>query len=320
MRLVVSLLLSTLFACAGAPAGSVMTHLPTSGGNTAVIARELGGPAKTVAGPSRFEDLESISVDVSDVPRLEGLSLQKARALTISGCGELRDLAALRGLSNLETLSLGGAPCLRVASTRGLESLTHLSTLQSFAQIADLTPLREMKALRHLMLFNGPGSVAELDGLTLQSLTVNLALASASEADALEKLPLLAKLETFDLTVQRVPALPPMPALKRLRVALFMPEGTPPPFAIDLAFLSAMPALEGLVLGGAMNADLTAIVKLGKLTTLDIAGICNVDARPLARAPRLVWLSVPQRIGVQLLPQKTGLEIVRSNPFAICSK
>ena len=57
----------------------------------------------------------------------------------------------------------------------------------------------------------------------------------------------------------------------------------------------------------------------GTLETLDIAGICHVDARVLATLPNLTSVAVSMQVDAQAWPVRAGLEVTTSNPYAICS-
>nr|MBA2544092.1 hypothetical protein [Deltaproteobacteria bacterium] len=282
-------------------------------------------PAPSDPAPSKPEPSDStppppsidpLTIDVGDVSSfVVGPKHAALRSLTIDGCGTLADLVPLRGLPAGIEIQLGKSNCLTVERLDGIE---HAGALTAFAIVLDVSALSHATQLRRLSLRNGPLPMAGLVALklpSLRSLDVNLRKSSRGDVQRLLEAPLLGMLDELGITLDAAPALPALPRLRSLDVSLF-PDDTR---RGEFRFLRAVPNLKRLRIGGVEQADLGPIVALRELDTLDVAGVCRIDARPLAKLPKLSWVTISRLVDEAHKPVRAGLEVHRSNPYALCS-
>jgi hypothetical protein len=239
----------------------------------------------------------------------------RVRRVTVDGCGTVADLVPLRALPAGIDVQLGKSNCLSVDKLDGIE---RARSLMSFAKVRDISALANATQLRDLSLNNGPLPIADLAALTLpalRSLNVNLHHHPEADAELLFESPLVANLEELSFGVEFIPSLPALPKLRTLTASLY-PHDTR---RGDLSFVRKAPALKHLRVGGLETADLAPILALRDLETLDIAGLCRVDARRLARLPKLRWVTISKQVEEARKPVRTGLEVTPSNPYALCS-
>ena len=257
----------------------------------------------------------SLTIDIRDLPTFvvkpEHAHL---RWVTVDGCGKIRDLAPLAKLPRGLSITVGKSNCLVVESVQGIENAGSFS---AFAVVGDASALSRAPALRSVSLHNGPLPVADLVMLPpgLESLDLNLMKSSRDEIRQLLASPVVGGLGSLDISVTEVPVLPRLPRLRSLTVSMF-PTDTR---RADLGFLRNTPDLHYLRVGGVERAALGPILALRKLETLDVAGLCRIDARPLARLPKLARVTISKLVLDSELPVRSGLDVHRSNPFALCS-
>ena len=319
MKLSFAVVMGALAACSGAVQHPQVVNPPVV--NPPVV--------KTVATPTPVAEEPPADATPHPAPRLRvafsiaaaQLSTLKASApagltdLTVTGCGRLADLVPLRAITTLTRVQLGTDDCLEVARLDGLELVKEL---RAFAVVDDVAALAQAKHLDALALQNGVMPVAALAALplTLDSLELNLQKNPRSDLAVLMNGPLVRHVRSLSLDLAFVPTLlPDLPELESLSVSMF-PANTA---RGDLAFVGKAPHLKHLVTGGVQHADLAPILALRELETLDIAGICHVDARVLATLPNLTWVAVSMQVDAQAWPVRAGLEVTTSNPYAICS-
>lgn len=271
--------------------------------------------ASTATAQPAAPKLESLTIDIKDlrafVVKPEHAQL---RWVTVDGCGTIPDLKPLAKLPRGVAIQLGRSECLVVERLDGIE---RAGSLTSFAVVNDASALAKAAPLRQLALHNAPLPIADLLALPpdIESLDVNLAKSSRGEIRQLLASPLVGGLDSLSFSVSEVPVLPPLPRLRSLSISMF-PTDTR---RADLGFLRNTPDLKHLRIGGVQQAALAPILALRELETLDVAGLCRIDARPLARLPKLTWVTISMLVEETHKPVRSGLEVHRSNPYALCS-
>ena len=262
-----------------------------------------------------FRDLVTLGVDVHAYPSVTELGGTRIEALTVSGCGTVRDLRPARSLRALATLYVGSAPCVTIDRLDGIEEMPSLRTFTSFAGLGDTSALARATSLKHLELYNARAPLVDIAGLELESLTLVLRGETAAEAaQRFAAMPVLARLKRLGLWTARAPKLPAMPALTHLDVFLATHESVTD--TVDLGFVRSTPNLEGLRVGGARRADVRPLLRLRRLQSLDLAGVCAVDGKVLEKLPKLTWVTLFE--GSEYRPDRKGLEVVFSRPSAHC--
>lgn len=260
--------------------------------------------------------LESLTLDAADLPSFTvGPQHAHLRWLTVDGCGRVADLTPLRGLPAGIEIQLGKSDCLAVDKLDGIESA---GVVFSFAVHRDISALASAKGLHRLHLGNGPVPLAALGSLklpALEELDVNALKESPAAITKFLNSPLVAQVKRLSINLDRVPTLPSLPNLTGLDVSLMLAN----PTSIDLSFVRQTRGLRRLRIGGAVQANLAPLLALDQLETLDVAGLCRIDPRPLAKLPKLRWLAISELVDERHKPVRNGLEVHRSNPYALCS-
>ncbi len=257
----------------------------------------------------------SLTIAVADLPSFVAKPEHKyLRWVTVDGCGTIPDLAPLKSLPSGVELQLGKSNCLTIERLDGVERVGSLSV---FGVVRDASALARATPLRRLSLHNGPLPIADLVALPpdLEALDVNLQKSSRGEIRQLFASPLVRGLDSLSISVSEVPALPRLPKLTKLYVSMFPADTS----YADLGFLRNTPAVKHLGIGGVEDANLEPIIALRRLETLDVAGLCRIDARPLARMPTLTRVTIARSVDEANKPVRAGLDVHRSNPYALCS-
>ena len=190
----------------------------------------------------------------------------------------LADLGALRGLTGLRELNLGGNAVVDVGALSGLTDLRVLD-LSSNA-IADVGPLSSLTGLRRLDLSaNSIVDVSALSGLT--------------------------GLEVLLLDGNRIADVVPLWALQGL-VNLGLSGNR----IADVGLLAELGALQRLDLSGNRLADVSPLGDLSGLVWLRLPGNAVVDASPLGRLTVLRWLWLDATTtGIEALTAHTQREV-----------
>jgi hypothetical protein len=314
MRLPFAVVIGALAACSGAAQHRQVVNPPVV--NPPVVnPPTVATPTPVATSPPARKQRVTFSIDAAQLSTLKLSAPAGLTDLTVTGCGRLADLVPLRAITTLIRVQLGTDDCLEVARLDGLELVEEL---RSFAIVDDVTALAQATHLDALALHNGVMPVAALAALplTLDSLELNLQKNRRSDLAVLMNGPLVRHVRSLSLDLAFVPTLPDLPELESLSVSMF-PANTD---RGDLAFVGKAPHLKHLVTGGVQHADLAPILALRELETLDIAGICHVDARALAKLPNLTWVAVSMQVDAKAWPVRAGLEVTPSNPYALCSK
>ncbi|MCM1136909.1 MAG: leucine-rich repeat domain-containing protein, partial [Clostridium sp.] len=141
-----------------------------------------------------LKNLQSLTIVDGSMISLEGLeALPQLTALTIGGCGELRDMEAVTGLENLKELSLELAydcPEPDLSKMGQLEKLS-LTYFEDCSFVGNLTELRELR-LEGCTIPSG----VDLSGLAkLKSLTCHYFVSTGQDLSFAAKFPALEKLD-----------------------------------------------------------------------------------------------------------------------------
>jgi hypothetical protein len=269
-----------------------------------------------VAHAQPANDPQFLTVKVADLPSfVAGPQHAQVRWFTVEGCGTLKNLHPLRRLPADVEVHLGQSDCLTVDKVDGIE---RAKVVISYAIHRDITGFGEASRLRRLHLLNGPLPLAALGNIAIPSLDyldLNVLKNKPAEIARFLKSPLLGQLRQFSIHLDHPPPLPKLPRLRGLDVGFMLAN----PNTVDLSFLDNTPNLVNLSLGGAEDADLTPILSLSSLETLDVAGLCRIDPTPLGALPRLRRLVVSLLVPDNQKPVRKGLDVDRSNPYAMCS-
>jgi hypothetical protein len=311
-----SVVMAALAACSGAAQHPQVVKPPavTSPVVQTVATPVVEEPPADATSPPAHGPRVAFSIGAAQLSKLNESAPAGLTDLTVTGCGRLTDLVPLRAITTLIRVQLGTDNCLEVARLDGIELVEEL---RAFAVVDDVAALAQAKHLDALALHNGVIQVATLAALPLKldSLELNLRKNPRSDLAVLMNGPLVRHLRSLSLDLDFVPTLPDLPALESLSVSMF-PANTE---RADLAFVGKALHLKHLVTGGVQHASLSPILALRELETLDIAGICHVDARALAELPNLTWVAVSMQVDANVWPVRAGLEVTPSNPYAICS-
>lgn len=320
MKLSFAVVMGALAACTGAAQHPQVVNPPVV--NPPVVQTPVATPTPVAEEPPANAtpppapgQRVTFSIGAAQLSTLKASAPAGLTDLTVTGCGRLADLVPLRAITTLTRVQLGTDDCLEVARLDGLELVEEL---RSFAIVDDVAALVQAKHLDALALQNGVIPVTALAALPLKldSLELNLQKNPRSDLAVLMNGPLVRHVRSLSLDLAFVPTMPDLPELESLSVSMF-PANTE---RGDLAFVGKAPHLKHLVTGGVQHADLAPILALRELETLDIAGICHVDARALAKLPNLTWVTVSMQVDAKAWPVRAGLEVTTSNPYALCSK
>lgn len=291
---------------------------------------------------------------VGRLPHLTGLSLTGAlqvsdldalaevhglRSLALSGLGYLRDISALQGLMQLETLSITRAARLSSLSGLGPLSLRQLR-LTGCAQLVTLSGLCALSALEELDLggayrltslapisgaprlralrLDGLRALRDRDVLGGLSALEELSLRDQGVLECLHHLRPLRRLRFLDLagTAQStLESLAQLPALQRLDISKNLGEvrfsdlaGAPVQqlsaqhcSLVSLAGIEQLPELVSLDLQyNAQLEDIWPLSKAGRLERLDLRGCHSIrDVRPLLALPALRHVRFPEQAAVR---------------------
>jgi hypothetical protein len=317
MKLSFAVVMAALAACGGAAQHPPVVNPPVVQTCVATPTPVAEEPPADATAPSAQRQRVAFSIGAAQLSTLKASAPAGLSDLTVTGCGRLADLVPLRAITTLTRVQLGTDDCLEVSRLEGLELVKEL---RAFAVVDDVGALTHAKHLDALALQNGVMPVAALAALPLRldSLELNLQKNSPSDVALLMNGPLVHHVRSLSLDLAFVPTvamLPELPELESLSVSMF-PANTD---RGDLAFVGKAPHVKHLVTGGVQHADLAPILALRELETLDIAGICHVDARALERLPNLTSVTVSIQVDATAWPVRAGLEVTTSNPYAICS-
>ena len=154
------------------------------------------GGCRNVSAIRRLTGLDGLALPVSDVKDLAPLAgLAQLQSLSLYGCTGVADLAPLAGLKQLHGLDLYG--CTGVADLAPLAGLAQLRVLDlRFTGVADLAPLAGLAQLQYLPL-DGCTRVADLTPLASLAQLQYLNLTGCRGVADLTPLVGLAQLQTL---------------------------------------------------------------------------------------------------------------------------
>jgi len=208
----------TLHECGGFESYAPLVHLT----ELRVLRMHVCDNLRNLSFLAALVHLEELSLTAGDEV-IGGAALPQARSLKRLrlACGpRLTDLSPLRGLTQLETLDIGGAGVRTLAPLAGLGKLTELS-ITGCRGVTDLAPLARLTGLTRLEM-RGVNRVRDLSPLAdLAELRV-LNIGRCDAVTDLAPLANLKKLEELDLLMMRgvtdFSPLAELPNLRRVRI------------------------------------------------------------------------------------------------------
>jgi hypothetical protein len=90
------------------------------------------------------------------------------------------------------------------------------------------------------------------------------------------------------------------------------------PSTVDLSFVRNAPHVKHLRIGGVERPDIAPITALHELETLDVTGLCDIDAQQLAQLPKLRWMTISMPVTETQKLVRPGLTIT-PYPNALCN-
>jgi internalin A len=236
--------------------------------------------------------LRELPASLGGLPHLKALYLGKLK-LTEAGnleweqareVSELRDLAPIAELQDLQNLNLSGTGVTDLAPIAGLQALQNLN-LRWCRGVTDLAPIAELQALQNLDLryCRGVTDLAPIAGLqALQNLDL-----SSTGVTNLAPIAGLQALQNLDLSSTGVTDLAPIAGLQALQILHLSSTGV-----TDLAPIARLQALQNLHLSYSGVTDLAPIARLQALQTLYLSDTGVTDLAPIAGLQALQNLSL----------------------------
>jgi Leucine-rich repeat (LRR) protein len=243
---------------------------------------DLGETPVTDAGLAELKGLENLRVlvlgdreSITDAGLAELKGLRNLRKLDLRSNNRITDagLAEIKGLKNLQELDLVSNHLITdagLAQLKGLDNLRFLALGQ--AGEAGLSALKDLPRLERLSIGRYvPGArKADLSALGgLKWLTIG-----GIAGDKAGQVRLPENLERLGVSLEAVEKLSPQPSLRHLElVEVSLPLRLKS--AVDLKWLSSLPALRELKLNGGTARAVSAIAGLASLRALTLTGGCG---------------------------------------------
>ena len=315
-------LLTVLAACASTSGGGepgacatpdMRAELPDPN-LRAAVAESLGKSDVTCGDLAAIGALRAFDVGVES---LEGLQHATSLVQLHMQVGAVSDLSPLEDL-RLRDLALSGNAITDLSPLRGMTSLEQLRVTNN-PDLVDLSPLAGLPALELLHVFNT--AVTDLSVATELPAMRDLAFRSPLDDHAvITRVPNLTTLTVYDLPVADLPLLEEIDGLRALSLYGHLGRYEDVSFLarltqIDELATNKLPQWDDLtVIGGMTNlkvlrlnlnfvSDLTPLLALADLTTLDVRNNCL----PAAMEDEPTAMALEARgVSIQYLPQRTS--------------
>lgn len=315
-------LLTVLAACASTSGGGdlgacatpdMLAELPDPN-LRAAIAESLGTSDVTCGDLAAMGALRAFDIGVES---LEGLQYATGLQQLHLQIGAISDLAPLEGLP-LRFLALSANAIIDLAPLRGMTSLEQLR-VDNNPDLADLSPLAGLPNLELLHVYNT--SVMDLSVATGLPALRELAFRSPlDDHGVITQVPNLTTLTVYDLPVPDLPLLEEINSLRALNLYGHLERYEDVSFLArltqldelatnklpqydDLTVISGMTNLKVLGLNFNFVSDLTPLLALEDLTTLDVRNNCL----PAAMEDEPTAMALEARgVSIQYVPQRTG--------------